>query len=321
MKNTSPIPSRFQLRVKQRLRVLEYAKLRGIHQASRYFGIERKTIRTWRDRLLAQGTAGLIPRYPKTRRSRLPEDLLELIRHARVKLGYGAARTCVWLRRVHGRVAHMATVQRTFRRMGLPYLPNRSKRERRPRQMKLFEKADPGESVQVDVKFVRVAGRRLFQYTALDDCTRYRVLRLYRRHHVSSSLRFLDEVRGAMPFPIRKVQCDNGHEFPFEFELEVERAGMTLRRIRPRCPQQNGKVERSHRIDDEEFWSGQRQLALQDADEALALWERRYNHDRFSLALGGLTPAEKLAGRLQPAPLQRPDESPCPPTSFPSDLL
>jgi transposase-like protein len=75
--------------------------------------------------------------------------------------------------------------------------------------MKLFEKDEPGESVQVDVKFVKIAGRWAFQYTALDDCTRFRVLRLYRRLHQSSSLTFLTELCRAFPFRIRKLQCDN----------------------------------------------------------------------------------------------------------------
>ena len=75
--------------------------------------------------------------------------------------------------------------------------------------MKLFEKAEPGESVQVDVKFVKIAGRWAFQYTALDDCTRFRVLRLYRRLHQSSSLLFLAELCRAFPFRIRKLQCDH----------------------------------------------------------------------------------------------------------------
>jgi hypothetical protein len=47
--------------------------------------------------------------------------------------------------------------------------------------MKLFEKAEPGETVQIDVKFGKMAGRWAFQYTALDDRTRFRVLRLYPR--------------------------------------------------------------------------------------------------------------------------------------------
>jgi hypothetical protein len=51
-------------------------------------------------------------------------------------------------------------------------------------------------------KFVKIAGRWAFQYTALDDCARYRVLRLYRRVHQHSSLAFLAERRRAFPFRI-----------------------------------------------------------------------------------------------------------------------
>jgi hypothetical protein len=59
----------------------------------------------------------------------------------------------------------MGTIQRVFRDLGLPRL--RRTRKREPRQMKLFEKAEPGESIQVDVKYVQIAGRWAFQYTAL----------------------------------------------------------------------------------------------------------------------------------------------------------
>jgi transposase InsO family protein len=167
--------------------------------------------------------------------------------------------------------------------------------------MKLFEKAEPGESVQVDVKFVKIAGHWAFQYTALDDCTRFRVLRLYRRLHQSSSMAFLGELCRAFPFRIRKLQCDNGHEFPFAFALAVEALGIRHRYIKPRRPQQNGKVERSHRIDHEEFWGRQRFDDFAAATIGLRAWETRYNHERFSLALQGRTPAEKLASLL-PAP-------------------
>src|SRR6266849_7968677 len=101
----------------------------------------------------------------------------------------------------------MGTLQRVFREVRLPRL--RRTRKRVPRQMKLFEKAEPGESVQVDVKFVKIAGRWAFQYTALDDCTRFRVLRLYPRLHHRASLAFLTELRTAFPFPIQRLQCDH----------------------------------------------------------------------------------------------------------------
>ena len=138
-----------------------------------------------------------------------------------------------------------------------------------------------------------------FQYTALDDCTRFRVLRLYGRLHHRSSLAFLAELRRAFPFPLKRPQCDHGQEFSFAFVLGVEAAGIQHRYIRPRRPQQNGKVERSHRIDQEEFWGRQRFPDFEAATTALQGWETRYNYERFSLALQGRTPAEKLAA-LQP---------------------
>jgi len=94
------------------------------------------------------------------------------------------------------------------------------------------------------------------------------------------------------------VQTDNGNEFSLAFKLTVEEAGIAYRYIRPRRPQQNGKVERSHRMDHEEFWSRQRLTSYGEAESALRDWERHYNVERFSIALRGHTPAEKLAARL-----------------------
>jgi transposase InsO family protein len=164
--------------------------------------------------------------------------------------------------------------------------------------MTLFEKEQPGDSIQVDVKVVKLSKDKVFQYTALDDCTRMRVLRLYPRQNHHASLDFLKELTGALPFTIRKIQCDNGSEFPLAFRLAVEAAGMRHRYIKPRRPQQNGKVERSHRIDSEEFWDRHAFTNREDAEPQLRDWERRYNTERFSLALAGKTPAEKLAAKL-----------------------
>jgi transposase InsO family protein len=167
--------------------------------------------------------------------------------------------------------------------------------KRRPRQLTLFSKERPGDCVQVDVKEVKIADQKCFQYTALDDCTRYRILRLYPHKNHWTSLEFFATVRQALPFPIRKLQVDNGTEFSLAFALAVQETGMRLRYIKPRRPEQNGKIERSHRVDDEEFWSQHTFGAFAGAATALLGWERRYNHERFSMALNGLTPAEKLA--------------------------
>jgi len=287
----------YRTRVRYRLLVLEYAWQHGLAAAGRHYGLSARTIRRWRKRWRRGGIEGLVPSYPRHRARRVSPAAVELMRQARQEFGYGAARTRLWLQRVHGIRLAMGTIQRVFRDLGLPRL--RRTRKREPRQMKLFEKAEPGESIQVDVKYVQIAGRWAFQYTALDDCTRFRVLRLYRRLHHRSSLAFLTELRTAFPFPIQRLQCDHGQEFSFAFVLGVEAAGIRHRYIRPRRPQQNGKVERSHRIDQEEFWGRQRFPDFEAAAAALRGWETRYTYERFSLALPGRTPAEKLAA-LQP---------------------
>jgi transposase-like protein len=69
----SAISSRYRLRVKQRLAIVEYAVRHGIKPASRRFGLERKTIRRWRDCWRAGGLAALVPQYPKERASRLAD--------------------------------------------------------------------------------------------------------------------------------------------------------------------------------------------------------------------------------------------------------
>ena len=88
-----------------------------------------------------------------------------------------------------------------------------------------------------------------------------------------------------------------GTEFPLAFHLAVPAAGIRHKYIKPRRPQQNGKVERSHRVDEEELWSRHDFATRADAEAPFADWERRYNHERFSLALQGRTPVEKLQAK------------------------
>jgi transposase InsO family protein len=255
------ISRRYRWKVQGRLAVLEYATY-GIRPAAARFGLDRKTVRAWRARFREVGTVGLVPRYPKRRRRRIPDSVVEVIAHARRELGWGACRIRLWLLRVH----HVKVAPGTI------------------------------SSVQIDVKFVKVGGVRAYQYTALDECTRLRVLRLYRRLHVLSSLDFLAEVVRAFPFGIRRIQTDHGAEFPFRFVLAVEHLGIRHRYIRPRCPAENGKAATE---------STRRSSGTATASRPLrallpsSLGERIYNEQRFSMALNGRTPAEKLAAVLR----------------------
>jgi transposase InsO family protein len=190
----------------------------------------------------------------------------DLIRIARAELAYGAARTPVWLKRVHNLHVNTRTIQRVFRDIGVPKLTKTPKR--RPRQMILFEKTNPAIPCRWTSTVVKLQRERVFQDTAIDDCSRYRVLRLYARQNQHASLHFLEELRRHLPFTIRKLQY--GTEFPLAFKLAVEAAGIRHRYIKPRRSEQNGKVERSHRVDDQEFWSRHTFAPRADAKAPLA---------------------------------------------------
>ena len=137
-------------------------------------------------------------------------------------------------------------------------------KEVRPKPYEQMER--PGERVQIDVKVVprsciAAPGLKLYQYTAIDEYSRYRVLEAYEEQSPYSSADFLRKVVAAFKrrgITVECVQTDNGFEFtnrfansrrelPTLFEAEAARLGIRHKQIRPYTPRHNGKVERSHR--------------------------------------------------------------------------
>ena len=73
-------------------------------------------------------------------------------------------------------------------------------------------------------------------------------------------------------------------------------------KIKPRTPRLNGKVERSHRIDSEEFYRLLQGQVIDDTNlfaEKLQEWEDYYNYHRPHGALDGQTPYERLRQKTQ----------------------
>lgn len=68
--------------------------------------------------------------------------------------------------------------------------------------------------------------------------------------------------------------------------------------IKPRTPQLNGKVERSHRSDQEEFYQLLTYKDDVDLNKKLEAWEQYYNYDRPHGAFKGRTPYEVLRSLL-----------------------
>jgi transposase InsO family protein len=97
---------------------------------------------------------------------------------------------------------------------------------------------------------------------------------------------------------VTKARTDNGHEFQAKFHWHVEDQGSRHAYIKPRSPQLNGKVERSHRTDAEEFYQLLTYKDDVDIEEKLAHWERFYNLSRPHGAFNGKAPYEALREKL-----------------------
>jgi transposase InsO family protein len=109
-----------------------------------------------------------------------------------------------------------------------------------------------------------------------------------------SARAFLDEVRRVLPVAIRSIQTDHGSEFGWDFTWHLRDVGITHARIPRGHPQSNGKVERSHRTDEEEFYRYLEGVSLNELAQRMAAWEQEYNFGRPHLSLEGQTPVEAL---------------------------
>ena len=134
---------------------------------------------------------------------------------------------------------------------------------------------------------------------ATDDATRIRALKIYPRHNQANAIVVVDHVLETFPFRVQSIRTDRGHEFQAKFHWHVEDKGIRRVYINPRSPQLNGKVERSHRTDQEEFYPLLEYVDDVDLNKKLAEWERFYNLTRPHGAFGGRTPYETLRERLQ----------------------
>jgi transposase InsO family protein len=197
-------------------------------------------------------------------------------------------------------------VWRILKRLGLNRLPASQRYERHDRRWKRSEKPLPGHRVQLDVKFIApLAGssprspRRYYQFTftAIDDGTRLRVRRTYPKLNQQAAIQFLDDVLERLPFRVEVIQTDHGPEFGASFHWHVLDRGIGHAYVKPRTPRPNGKVERSHRIDAEEFYRLLEGVVVDDAqvfNDKLQGWEDFYNYHRPHGGLDGQTPYERL---------------------------
>jgi transposase len=214
--------------------VLAYRTLGDAGAVCRRFGVSRPTLRKWLRRYEREGEVGLQARSRRPHRSptlKVGERQEALILDLRRERRLGVKRLRNELLRLHEVRLSAATIHKVLMRHGLNVLPGRKRGRRKPKR---DDRPVPGDRVQMDTCKIRPG---LYQFTAIDDCSRFLVAGLARRRSAQATLMFLDQVLEEMPFPIQRLQTDRGTEF---FAESVQRRLMDeairFRPIPPRSP-------------------------------------------------------------------------------------
>ena len=297
--------------MRYRLSLIKYAEKYGVTKAAIKYKTNRQYIYRWKNRY--DGSIESL-----RCRSRRPHHHPNQHTSSEIKLIYNTRRrnpnaglVILWVKLMkNGYKRSITGLYRFLRRQGIMAVkvPN-------PKYVpKPYEKMHyPGQRVQVDVKFVpavclvnEAKGQKFYQYTAIDEYSRWRFVEAFEEHSSYSSAQFLEHLIKAFPYPIECVQTDNGQEFTKRFgsyggsekltvfQIRLADYGIKHKLIRPFTPRHNGNVETSHRKDNERFYATHTFYSFDDFSKQLKLYNRR-DYNNFPMRpLDWKTPNEVL---------------------------
>lgn len=297
-----------------RLSLIRYAEKHGVTKAARKYKTNRQYIYRWKNRY--DGTWDSLrdrSRRPHHHPDQHTDQELKLIRDMRRRNPH-AGLVVFWVKlRQRGYSRSITGLWRVLKRLQcLPVKLANPKYIPKPYE----QMTHPGQRVQIDVKHVPAAcivgdaeGEKFYQYTAIDEFSRFRYVEAFREISTYSSMVFLEHMLKAFPFPVECVQTDNGFEFTKRFgssksdkdltlfEKKLAELGIEHKKIRPFTPRHNGKVERSHRKDNEYFYATHRFYSFEDFSKQLKIHNKKYNN--FPMRpLGWKSPRETLKSFL-----------------------
>ena len=276
----------------QRQRMVKYAERHSVTETAIRYKVSRKTVYKWLGRYDGSVNSLLDRSHrPKTSPRAHTEQELKQIRRRLKKykwsdllLAYQELVEKDGYTRSYGGFKRIAAKLKAAK-------PARKKAKKKP---KPYQRVDyPGQKIQIDVKFVPrycvANGKKYYQYTAVDECSRWTFREMYDEHSTYSSRDFLEKLIRNAPFPIREVQTDNGSEFTNRlwvvkskhltmFESALLDMGILYHRIQIATPRHNGKVERQHRTDEARFYKYMRMYSLDDGRKQLAVYQQKSNN-------------------------------------------
>ena len=280
------------IEAQRRQKIIKYAEKHGVTDAAVRYRVSRKTVYKWKKRY--DGTTESL-----RDRSRKPMSSPRKTTEEEQRKIIQRLKQCKWTDLIQ---AYQRSVERDgyersygcFRRQAAKLKGRKKNRKAEKRKKKAYERAEyPGQKIQLDVKYVpsecAINGKKYYQYTAVDECTRWTFREMYDEHSTYSSKDFLEKLVKRAPFPIRMIQTDNGSEFTNTllvtkskhrtlFEQGLEEMGILYKRIRIATPKHNGKVERQHRIDQERFYQYLKMFSLADGRKQLAEYQKKSNN-------------------------------------------
>lgn len=274
------------------------------------FPYGKRTLERWLAAYRRDGVLALEPRStrPKTSPKETPIGIKEEVIALRKEKKLCALKLH-WKLEKEGLVIHERTIGKIIKAEGLV----RKYRTKKVSYKYLKATWKPGELVEIDVKHVpgTIAGQAYFQYTAIDCASRWRFLRIFEEESTQNTLVFFEDVIGRFPHRITGLKTDNHSTFTNRYTGTNKRSDMTVKTIHaldlfcsergiahylidPGKPSQNGKVERSHRSDQETLYDSAVFRSPGDLRRKVALWNIEYNNLEHC-GLGGKTPNEAVA--------------------------
>jgi len=270
----------------------------------------KRTLERWISAYKQYGETGLLPKStkPKTQPNetsiRIKERIVELRKETKLcaeKLNYKLKKENITI--------HKRTIGKIIKAEGL----TRKYRTRKLKYKYIKVPMTNGDLVEIDIKYVPdlIGRKRYYQFTAIDSASRWRYLDVYDDFGNGSAINFLNRLIEIAPFKIRAIKTDNGSSFTnrytgyqksinplnprlHPFDLECQRLNIIHYLIDPGKPAQNGKVERSHRTDQEMFYDRRKFKTLVGLKRAIKQWNIQYNNLEHC-SLNGLTPNEALS--------------------------
>ncbi|MDP2727110.1 MAG: helix-turn-helix domain-containing protein [Dehalococcoidia bacterium] len=299
------LPAEPSAEARLRLGVMQWCLGHGgkVRLTARHFGYSPDTISRWLKGYRSEEVKGLEPgsrRPHRLRQPRTPVEVVERIQALREQYPRWGREKLRVLLEEEGIQISAKSIDRVIlrlRKRGVLKEAMQPRKAAKPHWARLRRPPElvvdrPGALVQMDTKQVRLdSGKTIFQFAALDCFTRKRMVALSPRLSSQEGASFLRRVVEGFPFAIAAIQSDGGSEFLGDFRQAASELELTHYFNRPNYPQGNGRVERSFRTDEEEFY--QVEGLPDDLDgqlSALLSWNQTYERIRPHQALGYKTP-------------------------------